>query len=107
MGRPRTREHFPRMKDRAAGRRIRRTRKTVFVDIFPSITKFVNAMAKAFDEMARTVARVLNDVGNAARRWAEIFSWLEAQKRRNRWVSTHQLPAHPSPWAAPITKETP
>jgi len=67
------------------------------------------------------LGRVLEDVGRAAVAMAEVVSaaasrmvsifrialWVTNRNARIRWFATHQLPAHPSPWAAPITKETP
>lgn len=109
MGRPRTREHFPRMKDRAAGRRMRRRADAVsaWVRILPDISRFMKRMAEAIAEMGRVVVRTAEVVGRAFYNAARLAGWIERQHRRNEWVATHQLPATVSPWAAPITKETP
>lgn len=109
MGRARTRENFPRMKDRAAARQVRRQRRTVvaFVRILPEASRFMQQLSDAVAEIGRVAARAAETIGSSFHRAVRLAMWIERQHNRNRWVATHQLPAQPSPWAAPITKETP
>ena len=53
---PRTPEHFPRMKHRAAKRRV------VYLDIMPNLGAFVEAMREAAREIA-TISSVWHDFG--------------------------------------------
>ena len=108
MGRPRTREHFPRMKDRAAGRRFRRRSvETAWVEILPNLRRFMDQMNEAAAQLARMVTQAAEAVLKAFHSAAQVIGWLDRQRRRNEWVASHQLPATVSPCAAPITKETP
>ncbi|MBF4603736.1 hypothetical protein [Curtobacterium sp. VKM Ac-2884] len=95
------------MKDRAAGRRLRRRSvKTAWVEILPNIGRFMDRLAEAVSELGRVAAQTAEAVGRAFYSAARLVGWLERERRRNEWVASHQLTAIPSPWAAPITKET-
>jgi hypothetical protein len=99
------------MKNRSAGRRVRRARKTLWVDIIPNLNRFIDAMAEAMAGLERAITRTVESVSRFANSMVRSFtaalflvSWLEQRRRNDDWTATHQLTASPSPWAAPITK---
>ncbi|QKS13934.1 hypothetical protein HUN58_14565 [Curtobacterium sp. Csp1] len=97
------------MKDRAAGRRLRNQGRQVvaFVRIIPQLSRFMQQLGDAIAEIGRTAVRAAEVIGRSFYLVVRLARWIERQRNRDRWVATHQLPAHPSPWAAPITKEAP
>lgn len=68
MNRPRTTEHFPRMKDRAKGRQVRRqTRQTrAVIDALPAIAETFQAIGAAvvdtFSRVAAGWSKLIDDV---------------------------------------------
>lgn len=101
MSKPRTPEHFPRMKVRGGRRRrdaeLTRYWRAVHTIDWATIGIRVKA---AFDGFATA----LNHVGAQLARMQEVYrlrSWVATHQRHNAWVATHQLPATPSPYAAP------
>jgi hypothetical protein len=95
--RPRTPEHFPRMKDRAAGRRIRRARAqgAVFLDILPNLSKFMQQMREAFANLSRTVTQMMRHIGSSFTLALRVQGWVESRRRQDAWVASHQLTARP------------
>ncbi|MDR6574324.1 hypothetical protein J2X60_002983 [Curtobacterium sp. 320] len=103
MSRPRTPEHFPRMKVRGGRRRLNAQigqawsgmaetafkAGRAFVHISAQVGPFVEAM-----ERVRRQLRIGTLVGY----------WLARRRARDQWLSRHMLPATPSPWAAPTQK---
>lgn len=109
MSRPRTPEHFPRMKVRGGRRRLhaqidqswRGTAETAarFGRAVIRITADFHAFAEAMDRLAEQARQL---------RIAVLASfWLARRRARDQWLSRRMLPATPSPWAAPIRKDTP
>lgn len=107
MGRARTRENFPQMKVRGGRRRrdaeITQAWRAVNAIDFAALGRAVENIGRAAVAMVEAVTAVASKFVQTVR----IGWWVANRNARIRWVSTHQLPATPSPWAAPITKETP
>jgi hypothetical protein len=106
MSRPRSREHFPRMKVRGGRRRLnaqiakawRGTNDSIATasQHFVRISVDARAFVEAMDRMARHVVHYA----------FVVVPWLERRQRADEWVSSHMLTATPSPWAAPTRTET-
>lgn len=107
MGRARTRENFPRMKLRGGRRRrdaeIKQAWRTVQAIDFAALGRALENVGRAVGAMVAAVTTAVTNLVDTFR----IAWWVANRNTRIRWVATHQLPAHPSPWAAPTTKETP
>jgi hypothetical protein len=104
VSKPRIPENFPRMKVRG-GRRRRdarfRTYWTSVQDIdWSSLAVRIQAafdgMARAFEEAGRQLGRMIATTRAAL----AVHLW----RQHNHWVATHQLPATPSSYAAPIER---
>lgn len=109
MSRPRTPEHFPRMKVRGGRRRLQAKVEQAwrgpaeaaasFGRAVIRITANFHAFAEAMDRLAEQARQL---------RIATLASfWLARRRARDEWLSRRMLPATPSPWAAPIEQETP
>lgn len=101
---PRTRENFPHMKDRAAGRRIARERAAWRRGLDAAGT-MLDQLRNAFDRLSSVVVDTFRAINRALTRIQSAFYVAARQTQLNnriRWVATHQLPAAPSPWAAPV-----
>lgn len=107
MGRARTRENFPRMKVRGG----RRRRDAEITQAWRAVNAIdFAALGRALENVGRVAVAVVEAITAAASKFVQTVRtalWVANRNTRIRWVATHQLPAHPSPWAAPITKETP
>jgi hypothetical protein len=107
MGRARTRENFPRMKLRGG----RRRRNAEIVQAWRAVNAIdFAALGRALESVGRAAIAMVEAISAAANRMVRTFRtalWVANRNTRIQWIATHQLPAHPSPWAAPITKETP
>jgi hypothetical protein len=69
-----------------------------------------DALGRAMQRIGEAAVAVVAAVERTANAWVRAFkiaAWSTRLNTRNRWVATHQLPARPSPWAAPLMKETP
>lgn len=106
MGRARTRENFPRMKVRGG----RRRRDAEIVQAWRAVNAIdFAALGRALENVGRAAVAMVEAVTTAASKLVQtvrIAWWVANRNTRIRWVATHQLPAHPSPWAAPITKDS-
>lgn len=107
MSRPRTLEHFPRMKVRGGRRRrdaeiTRAWRVFERVDI-SSLARGFNHLVAAVAETFATIKRALAEIRTAAL----VGFWLARRRARDQWLARRMLPATPSPWAAPIREVTP
>lgn len=107
MSRPRTPEHFPRMKVRGGRRRrdaeiTRAWRAFERVDL-TTIVRAFNSLAAAVAETFATIKRALAEIRTATL----VGFWLARRRARDQWLARRMLPATPSPWAAPIREATP
>jgi len=106
MGRARTRENFPRMKIRGG----RRRREAEIVRAWRAVNAIdFAALGRAFENVGRAAVAMVEAVTAAAGRMVRTFRaawWVANRNVGIRWIATHQLPAHPSPWAAPIVAGT-
>ena len=104
MSRPRTREHFPRMKVRGGRRRLRAHVRQAWRDVAVSASKVGTAFVRiVVDTTAFTEAMVR--VSRHVRVAAQVGFWLARRRARDQWLSRRMLTATPSPWAAPIREE--
>lgn len=108
MSKPRTPEHFPRMKVRG----YRRHRNAQITHAWRSASRIDWAgVHDALAQVGRSAAvavEQLADFGNTMRvsmlRAMNVGLWLAQRAVRNRWVATHQLTATVSPYAAPMVR---
>jgi hypothetical protein len=67
------------------------------------------ALGRALENVGHAAVAMVDAFTAAATKFVQTFRtawWVARHNTRVRWVATHQLPAHPSPWAAPIFQET-
>ncbi|UWD83624.1 hypothetical protein NY057_05105 [Curtobacterium flaccumfaciens] len=106
MSRPRTLEHFPRMKVRGGRRRLHSQIGSIWTDVSEAASKAgrvfvrISAQVGPFVEAMERVRRQLRIATLAG-------FWLARRQARDQWLSRRMLPATPSPWAAPIRKDAP
>lgn len=98
MSKPRTPEHFPRMKVRGGRRRHDASVREAPLFDWAGLAVRVQAALESFAAGLRRIGESLTRMQEAYR----VRSAVAARQRVNQWVATHQLPATPSPWAAPI-----
>lgn len=104
MSRPRTREHFPRMKVRGGRRRLHARIEQTLRGLHQPIAKLSQAFVRievdvrAFADAMDRIACHINTAVLAA-------NWLARRRARDQWLSRRMLTATPSPWAAPLREE--
>ncbi|QKS17295.1 hypothetical protein HUN59_14725 [Curtobacterium sp. Csp2] len=101
MSRPRTPDQFPRMKVRGG----RRRHDASFREAWRGVGTAAAGLGAAFVEM-RVRAGEFVFTMQAVRAALRASFWLARRRARDQWISRRMLPATPSPWAAPIWKDT-